>query len=91
MPVRLAPLTVKLCGAEAAPSVVLKGVNVPDVERDGAGTTVPLTPTVLLLAPPLETVMFPMGEPTLAAAERRTVIDALAKVPALGVSVRLPA
>ena len=78
---RLAPLTVKLCGAEAAPSVVVKEVNVPDVERDGAGTTVPLTPTVLLIAPPLEAVMFPLGEPTLAAAERRTEIVVLANVP----------
>lgn len=62
---------------------MVKGVNVPDVERDGAGTTVPLTPTVLLLAPPLETVMLPLGEPTLAAAERRTDSVMLTKVPPL--------
>jgi hypothetical protein len=70
---------------------VVKGVNVPDVERDGCGNTVPLTPTVLLLAPPLDTVMLPLGDPTLAAAERRTEIMVLANVPAPGVSVRLPA
>jgi hypothetical protein len=70
---------------------VVKEANVPDVESDGAGTTVPLTPTVLLLAPPLETVMFPLGETTLAAAERRAEIVVLDKVPAPGVSVRLPA
>jgi hypothetical protein len=83
LPVRFEPVTVKLCAVDAAPSVVLKGVNVPDVERDGAGTTVPLTPTVLLLAPPLDTVMLPLGEPTLAAAERRTEIVVLVSVPPL--------
>ena len=91
MPVRFAPLTEKVWAVEAVPCVAVNEASVPVTVMDGAGTTVPLTPTVLLLAPPLETVMFPMGEPTLAAAERRTVIDALAKVPALGVSVRLPA
>ncbi len=68
---------------------MVKGVNVPDVERDGCGNTVPLTPTVLLLAPPLDTVMLPLGEPTLAAAERRAEIVVLANVPAPGVSERL--
>jgi hypothetical protein len=91
LPVRLDPVTVKLCEADDAPSVVLKGVSVPDVESKGCGMTVPLTLTVLLLAPLLDTVMFPLGEPTLAAAERRAEIVVLAKVPAPGVSVRLPA
>ena len=62
---------------------MVKGVNVPDVERDGCGNTVPLTPTVLLLAPPLDTVMLPLGDPTLAAAERRTEIVVLVSVPPL--------
>ena len=73
------------------PSVVVKETNAPDVERDGAGTTVPLTPTVLPLAPTLETVMLPLGEPTLAAAERRTEIVVPANAPAFGVSVILSA
>ena len=71
--------------------MVLKEVSVPEVERDGAGTTVPLTATILLLAPLLDNVMLPLGEPTAAAAESRTETVVLATVPALGVSVRLPA
>ena len=61
--------------------MVLKEVSVPDVERDGAGATVPLTATVLLLAPLLDNVMLPLGEPTVTAAERRTEIVVLANVP----------
>jgi hypothetical protein len=91
LPVRLDPLTVKFCAVDAAASVVLKGVSVPDTEREGCGNTVPLTPTVLLLAPTLEIVMFPLGEPTLAATERRAKIVVLAKVPAPEARERLPA
>jgi hypothetical protein len=91
LPVRLEPLTVKVWTDEAAPSVVLKEASVPAVERDGGATTVPLTAIVLLLAPLLDNVMLPLGDPTLAAAERRAEIVVLANVPAPGVSVRLPA
>lgn len=91
LPARLEPLTVKLCDADAEASVALKGVSVPDVASEGCGTTVPVTPTVLMLAPLLATEMFPLGEPTLAAAERRTETVVLANVPVLGVNVRLPA
>ena len=90
LPVRFAPLTEKVWAVEAVPCVAVNEASVPVTVMDGAGTTVPLTATVLLLAPMLETVMLPLGEPTFTAV-RRTVIDALAKVPALGVSVRLPA
>ena len=65
------------------PSVVVKEVNVPDVERDGGGTTVPLTATDLLVAPELATPMLPLGEPTTAAAAIRTEIVVPAKVPPL--------
>lgn len=88
--VRFAPLTEKVWAVEAVPCVAVNEASVPVTVIDGGGTTVPLTATVLLLAPMLETVMLPLGEPTFTAV-RRTVIDALAKVPALGVSVRLPA
>ncbi len=91
LPVKFAPLTEKVCGVEAVPCVAVNEASVPVTVIDGAGTTVPLTPTVLLLAPPLDTVMLPLGEPTLAAAERRAEIVVLANVPAPGVSVRLPA
>jgi hypothetical protein len=41
--------------------------------------------------PEVETVIFPLGAPTLAAAEIRTEIVVPAKVPPLWFSVRLPA
>jgi hypothetical protein len=91
LPVRFTPLTEKVWAVEAVPCVAVNAASAPVTVIDGGGTTVPLTPTVLLLAPPLETVMFPLGEPTLAAAERRTEIVVFANVPAPGVSVRLPA
>jgi hypothetical protein len=80
--VRFAPLTEKVCAAEAVPCVAVKEANVPVTVIAGGGTTVPLTATVLLLAPPLETVMSPLGEPT-SAAVRRTEIVVPANVPAL--------
>ena len=82
LPVRLDPLTEKVCAAEGVPCVAVKAANVPVTVIDGGGTTVPLTATVLLLASLLETVMLPLGEPTFAAV-RRTEIVVLAKVPAL--------
>jgi len=91
LPVKFAPLTEKVCAVEAVPCVAVNAASTPEMVIDGAGTTVPLTPTVLLLAPPLDTVMLPLGDPTLAAAERRAEIVVLANVPAPGVSVRLPA
>jgi hypothetical protein len=90
LPLKFAPLTVKVCAAEAVPAVVLKAASVSVTVTEGAGITVPLTATVLLLAPLLDTVMLPVGEPTLAEAERRTEIVVMANVPALGVNVRLP-
>ncbi len=82
LPVRLVPLTVKVCAAEAVPCVAVKAASVLDTVVDGGDTTVPLTATVLLLAPLLETVMLPLGEPTVAAV-RRTEMTVLAKVPPL--------
>ena len=41
-PVRFAPLTVKVWGADADPSIALKALNDPDVESEGGATTVPL-------------------------------------------------
>ena len=82
LPMRLAPLTVKVCAAEAVPCVAVNAASVPVTVIAGGGTTVPPTPTVLLLAPPLETVMLPLGEPTFAAV-RRTEIVELARVPPL--------
>jgi hypothetical protein len=83
LPVKFAPLTEKVCGVEAVPCVAVNEASVPVTVIDGAGTTEPLTATVLLLAPPLDTVMLPLGEPTLAAAERRTEIMVLVSVPPL--------
>ena len=80
--VRLDPLTEKVCAVEAVPCVAVKAAKEPVTVIDGGGTTVPLTATVLLLAPLLETVMLPLGEPTFAAV-RRTETVVLAKVPAL--------
>ena len=91
LPVRLAPLTVKVCAAEAVPCVVVKGVKVPEAERDGAGTTVPLTNTDRLAAPALVTVMLPLTEPTTAPAAMRTEIVVAATVPDTGVNTREPA
>ena len=91
LPVKFAPLTEKVWAVEAVPCVAVKTANVPVTVIDGGGTTVPLTATVLLLAPLLDTVMLPLGEPTLAAADSRAEIVVPAKVPALGVNVRLPA
>ena len=82
LPVRFAPLTVKVCAAEAVPCVAENAASVPVTVIAGGGTTMPPTPTVLLVAPPLETVMFPLGEPTFAAV-RRTEIVELARVPPL--------
>ena len=89
--VRFAPLNEKVWAVEAVPCVAVKTANVPVTVIDGGGTTVPLTATVLLLAPLLDTVMLPLGEPTLAAADSRAEIVVPGKVPALGVNVRLPA
>ena len=72
------------------PWVAVNAASAPVTVIDGGGTTVPLTATVLLLAPLLDTVILPLGEPTLAAAESRAEIVVPAKVPALGVNVRLP-
>jgi hypothetical protein len=91
LPVKLDPLTVKVWGADADPSIALKALNDPDVESEGGATTVPLTANVLLVAPPLDTVMLPLSAPMLAAAEIRTEIVVLANVPPLWFSVRLPA
>ena len=89
--VRLDPLTEKVCAAEAVPCVAVKTANVPVTVIDGGGTTVPLTATVLLLAPLLDTVMLPLRDPALPAALTRAEIVVPAKAPALGVNVRLPA
>jgi hypothetical protein len=83
LPVRFAPLTEKVWAVEAVPCVAVNAASVPVTIIAGGGTTVPVTPTVLLLAPPLDTVMLPLGEPTLAAAERRTEIVVLVSVPPL--------
>ena len=90
LPVRFAPLTVKVCAADAVPCVVVKTDSVPETVTEGGGTTVPLTDTVWLLAPLLDTVTLPVGEPTLASAERRTEIVVLARVLPVRVSARLP-
>jgi hypothetical protein len=51
---------------------VVKDVNELDVDSEGAGTTVPLTATDLLVAPELATPMLPLGEPATAEAAIRT-------------------
>ena len=88
--VRFAPLNEKVWAVEAVPCVAVNAASAPVTVIEGGGTTEPLTATVLLLAPLLETVTFPLSEPTLAAAESRAEIVVPAKVPALGVNVRLP-
>jgi hypothetical protein len=88
--VRLDPLTEKVCAAEAVPCVAVKTANVPVTVIDGGGTTVPLTATVLLLAPLLDTVMLPLRDPALPAALTRAEIVVPANVPAPGVNARLP-
>ena len=51
---------------------MVKDVNELDVDSEGAGTTVPLTATDLLVAPELATPMLPLGEPATAEAAIRT-------------------
>jgi hypothetical protein len=87
-PVRFAPLTVKVCGAEAVPAVVLKADNVPVVVTDGGGTTVPLTATVWLVAPVLDTVILPEAAPTGAVALMRTETVVAPSEPPLTVKLR---
>ena len=88
LPVRFAPLTVKVCTAEAVPAVVLNATNVPVVVIDGGGTTVPLSDNVWLVAPVLDTVMLPDTAPTGATALMRTEIEDTSSEPPLGVSAR---
>ena len=87
-PVRFAPLTVKVCVAEAVPAVVLNAANVPMVVIDGGGATVPLTATVWFVAPVLDTVMLPDTAPTGAVAVIRAKTEETASDPLLGASVR---
>ena len=81
----------KVCGAEAMPAVVLNIANVPVVVTDGGGTTVPLTATVWLVAPVLDTVTLPETAPTNAVALMRTETVVAPSEPELTVKLREPA
>ena len=87
-PVRLAPLTVKVCGVEAVPAVVLNAANVPMVVIDGGGATVPLTATVWFVAPVLDSVILPEAAPTGAVALMRTETVVTPSEPPLTVKLR---
>ena len=87
-PVRLAPLTENCCATEAVPAVVLNEASVPVAVIAGGGTTVPLSDTVWLIAPTLETVMLPDTAPTGAAAVIRAKTEDTASDPPVGSSVR---
>jgi len=90
LPVRLNPLTVKVCAAEAVPRVAVNAVSDADVAIDGGGTTVPLMATDLEVAPELVTEILPESAPAAAVAAIRTEIVVMASVPLLGVSVAVP-
>jgi hypothetical protein len=90
-PVRFTPLTVKVCGVEAVPAVVLNAANVPTAVIDGGGTTVPLTATVWLVAPVLDTVILPEAAPTGAVALMRTETVVTPSEPPLTLKLRTSA
>ena len=66
-PVRLLPLIVKFCDADAEPTITLpKPLTVPaEIEGTGAAIPVPLTATVtLVVTPPPEMLILPEAAPT---------------------------
>ena len=89
MPVKFAPLTVKVCAAEVVPWVALKPLREagPTV-NDGAALTVPETESVAEVAPVLATVIAPpVKELAGVAAAMRISMEVAATVPLTGDTV----
>ena len=86
MSVKFAPLTVKVCAAEAVPWVALKPLRDAGLTvNDGAAFTVPETESVAEVAPVLATVITPpVKELAGVPAAMRISMDVTATVPLTG-------